>query len=316
MAFCGYCGKKLEEGQTCDCPEAVAERTNSFANTENVNQETNPVNNQNQPGINPVNNQNQSQINPVNNQTQQGANQGNTPNLSGVNQNNVQFEQMKEKSGAFLKDTLEAWLSIVKAPVTAGQEFVQSKKLQAGIGLIVFQAILTGIFGILLCSTINDVIGIGSSLFGSSDSSSINLFLAFLLSVIGSLAFTAARVGLILGGVKIFKGTAEWQDLACLCGVRAVGISLMQIISIIMYFINKAYGVEIFVFGCVLGLIFILPGMLECTGVNKDKGIYMILIVSVLSLLVLYILYKIGIPMYLPSDLKKGFDLKDIYRYL
>lgn len=292
MAFCMYCGKKLEEGETCDCPEAIAENgTNSSVNQENANQEEGQ-------NISAVNNQNQSETNQTYN-----------------NQNNVQFEQMKQKSSAFLKDAFQSWLSIVKAPATVGNEFVQSKQMQVGIGLIAFQAILTGIFGILICSMVNDIIGIGSSLFGASDGNSINLFLAFLLSVIGSLVFTAARVGLLYGGVKVFKGTADWQDLVCVCGVRAVGISLMQLAGIVIYFINHSYGVEIFALACVLGLIFMLPSVLECTGVTKDKAIYMILAVSVLSIIVLYILYKIGIPMYLPGDMKKGFKITNIFSY-
>lgn len=294
MAFCMYCGKQLEDGKTCDCPESVAEKKGG------VSTGVNDINNATLPKV-------EGNANQMNNQSQQGINPT-------YNKGNEQFEQMKQKSGAFLKDALEAWISILKAPVTAGKQIIELNKYQTGIGLIVFQALLTGIFGILLCSTVNDVLSIGSYL-GTSDIS-INLFSAFLLTVIGSLLMSAARVGLLLGGAKLFKGTENWHNLVCICGVRAVGVSIVQLVSIVVYFINPAYGILFFVFSSVIGLIFSLPRILEYTGVSEDKGIYMVIGVIILLFIVLYILYKIGLPMYVPKELKKNLDgISDILRY-
>ncbi|MDE7422678.1 MAG: YIP1 family protein [Lachnospiraceae bacterium] len=292
MAFCMYCGKQIEEGGTCNCPESLAEKgTDTSIGMSDMNMATSMESSQN---LNQMNNPNQPGMNPM------------------YSNNNVQFEQMKQKSGAFLKDAFESWISILKAPVTAGKQMVEVKKIQSGIGLIVFQALLTGIFGILLCSAANDVLSIGS--YFHSSGVSINLFLAFLLTVIGSLLMSAARVGLLFGGVKIFKGTADWQNLVCICGVRAVGVSLIQFVSIVVYFLNPFYGIMFFAFASVAGFIFALPCILEYTGVSMDKSVYMMIAITILSFVVLYILYQIGLPMYVPKGMKAGFDnLLDIF---
>lgn len=242
-------------------------------------------------------------------------NNHNQPERNGMySNNNVQFEQIKQKSSVLIKDVFETWVSILKAPVTAGKQMVQAKKFQAGIGLLVVQAVLTGIFGILLCSGLNDILAIGSY-FRSSDIS-INLFLAFLLTVIGSLLMSAARVGLLLGGIKIFKGTADWQDLICICGVRAVGVSLIQLVSIVVYFLNPFYGIEFFAFASVVGVIFSVPCILESIGVSVDKSIYLITVITILLIIILYVLYQIGLPMYVPKEEKDSFEnVSDIFRY-
>ncbi|MCI8408063.1 MAG: YIP1 family protein [Lachnospiraceae bacterium] len=294
MAFCMYCGKQIEEGETCNCPESLARKaTDTPTGMNDMNTTTSVEGLQN---LNQMNGQNQPEMNPM------------------YSNNHAQFEQIKQKSGALVKDVFASWISILKAPITAGKQMVQAKKFQTGIGLLVLQALLTGIFGILLCSGVNDILSFGSY-FHSSDIS-INLFLAFLLTVIGSLLMSAARVGLLFGGIKIFKGTADWQNLVCICGVRAVGVSLVQIVSIVLYFLNPFYGVMFFVFASATGVIFSLPCILECTGVSNDKSIYMMIAIAILLLVVLYILYQIGLPMYVPKGMKDGFNnISDIFRY-
>lgn len=294
MAFCMYCGKQIEEGGTCNCPASLANKTTDIPM--GMNDMDNIVSRDDLQNFNQMNSQNQPEMNSM------------------YSNNNAQFEQIKQKSGALIKDAFETWISILKAPVTAGKQMVRAKKFQVGIGLLVVQAVLTGIFGILLCSGVNDILSIGS--YFRFSNISINLFLAFLLTVIGSLLMSAARVGLLLGGIKIFKGTADWQNLVCICGVRAVGVSLIQLVSIVVYLLNPFYGIVFFVFASVVGVIFSLPCILECTGVSKDKSIYMIIVIAILLIVVLYILYQIGLPMYVPKGIKDSFNnISDILRY-
>lgn len=294
MAFCMYCGRQIEEGETCNCPESLAKKTTDIPL--GMNGMDNTISEDGLQNFTQMNNHNQ-------------------PERNGMySNNNVQFEQIKQKSSVLIKDVFEAWGSILKAPVTEGKQMVQAKKFQAGIGLLVVQAVLTGIFGILLCSGLNDILAIGSY-FRFSDIS-INLFLAFLLSVIGSLLMSAARVGLLLGGIKIFKGTADWQDLVCICGVRAVGVSLIQLVSIVVYFLNPFYGIEFFAFASVVGVIFSVPCILESIGVSVDKSIYLITVITILLIIILYVLYQIGLPMYVPKEEKDSFEnVSDIFRY-
>lgn len=288
MAFCMYCGKQLEEGQQCNCLEASGQAENPVTENRIVNERRN--------------------ISQMNLQHQQGMNMS-------YSQNNVEFEQVKEKSGAFFQELYEVWVSIVKSPVAAGNRFVQSNYYQTGIGLIVIQAILTGIFGVFICSTINKLMKIGSYM--SSDSAiSINLVLAFILTAIGSILLSAARTGLLFGSIKISKRIADWKRAICVCGVRAVGVNLIQVVSIVVYLMNPFWGISFFAFSWAAGLIFMIPSILGCMRESEDKGIYIITGVTILCLIILGMLYKIGVPIYVPSELKDGVEgVSDVLKY-
>lgn len=273
-----YCGKQLEEGTQCGCLGMSGQVGNPMTGNQIANGEWN--------------------MNQMNTQYQQ--------------RMNVQYQQKmnphhQQKSGS------GAWISIVKSPVAAGNSFVQSSRYQAGIGLIVLQAVLTGIFGVSICYTINKEMNMGIMELGSffSDSAmSIDLFLAFVLTFSGSILLSIVRTGLLLGGIKISTGRADWKRVVCVCGVRAVGVNLVQVLSIVAVWKNLYLGI-LFAFSWIVGLIFMIPSILECVENFRNKSIYIIILVTILCLIALVILYDIGIPMYIPrglKDLEDGFD--------
>ncbi|MCR4802251.1 MAG: DUF4175 domain-containing protein [Lachnospiraceae bacterium] len=347
MSFCMYCGKQLGEGEQCNCPGALAEAAgnNAFNAQPEANQgqpmmnfgqpmidqaqpmmdQAQPMMNQAQPMMNqaqpmmdqvqpmmdqvqpmmnqgqPMMNQGQPMMNqgqPMMNQGQPMMNQGQPMMNQMYGQNNMQFEQMKQKSKTFL--------DILKAPFTAGTTFINESNHVTSIGFVVLQAILVAIYACILCSSANKLLSISSFLYSAD--TSINYVSAFTLTLLGSLIMTAARTGALTIGTSILKGNADWKKCLCICGVRATCVSVLLAVSIIVTLMNSSYGSIVFIFSSIAGMAFSLPHVIESLGLSKDKAIYLSIVVAFVLLIVMYIVFKIGLPLYLPKDLREGFN--------
>lgn len=321
MAFCMYCGKQLKEGENCTCPESMAEATKTSAlhtQAEEKQEQANinlknpilskeePVMEQEQPvmeQVQPMMQQGQAMMN----QSQPMMQQGQAMNNQMQWQSNMQFEQMKQKSGVFLSDTLKAFFAILKSPVTAGTTFVKEGNYITSIGLVVLQALFTAFYGCIVCSYVNKIFRIGYF----SDAASIHLFLAFLLTFIGSCIMSAARTGLLTLGTMICKGNTDWKKNLCLCGARATIVSAFIVISMIITILNPGYGFLVFLISSIAGMAFALPLVTESLGVDKDKTVYLNIAVICILLLVMYLVLKVGLPLYLPKKLREdGYSLR------
>lgn len=328
MAFCMYCGKQLKEGENCTCPESMAESTKTSAlhtqaeekqeqaninlkkpilsKEEPVMEQVQSLMQQEQPvmeQVQPMMQQGQAMMN----QSQPMMQQGQAMNNQMQWQSNMQFEQMKQKSGVFLSDTLKAFFAILKSPVTAGTTFVKEGNYITSIGLVVLQALFTAFYGCIVCSYVNKIFRIGYF----SDAASIHLFLAFLLTFIGSCIMSAARTGLLTLGTMICKGNTDWKKNLCLCGARATIVSAFIVISMIITILNPGYGFLVFLISSIAGMAFALPLVTESLGVDKDKTVYLNIAVICILLLVMYLVLKVGLPLYLPKELREdGYSLR------
>ena len=302
-----YCGKQLKEGENCTCPESMAESTKTSALHTQAEEKQEQANiNLKKPILSkeePVMEQEQ----PVMEQVQPMMQQGQAMNNQMQGQSNMQFEQMKQKSGVFLSDTLKAFFAILKSPVTAGTTFVKEGNYITSIGLVVLQALFTAFYGCIVCSYVNKIFRIGYF----SDAASIHLFLAFLLTFIGSCIMSAARTGLLTLGTMICKGNADWKKNLCLCGARATIVSAFIVISMIITILNPGYGFLVFLISSIAGMAFALPLVTESLGVDKDKTVYLNIAVICILLLVMYLVLKVGLPLYLPKELREdGYSLR------
>lgn len=270
MAFCVYCGKQLEEGEICNC------QSNGTAAGNQQSVEQNQQNN------------GQYQAPQVNYQEYQ-----------------AKFNQAKEVSGMYLQRLWAALLGILKSPSEEGKRFAASGDKKLAIGFFALQAILSGIFSMIICSKLNG----GMTAFGEVDKEYLfSLPKALLLTIIGSMILSFVTAGLLYAGVKIFKGTTTFWNMSCVVAVRSVGISIIVLLSIIVTLLNVSWGIVIFVFAALAGLVFLVPVVQGGATLDENKQVYMIGLIVILSLIVFCILFKVGGPMYVPSGLKDSYS--------
>ena len=360
MAFCMYCGKKLEDGEVCNCNEAQAveenivdvqpedvtvipsmeeEQTNQGMSFEQVQQgyQDTPVQQEYPQQVQPQqmyqqdmqsqpmyqqNPQQDMQSQPMYQQSfQQQGYQQNPQMQQGYQQNSQQFNEMKEKSSMYLKELLNSWICILKQPVSLGRQFVTNGSHGIAIGLIVIQAILTAIFGCILAGKFNGAIKSAvASTVGSyvselgSYASELNKYLCslptvFIISIVVSLISSFALAGLLLAGMKICKGqNTNYRNMLCAVGVRAVGISILQVVTLLMCLFSIVWAIIFFVVADVVGLLFLVPVVSAGSGMDENKLGYMIFVVLIAFSLVTGILAKVAGPMYIPSEYKQHMD--------
>ena len=287
MAFCIYCGKKLEEGEVCDCRKKT-EITGNQAAEANLSQE------------------------------QQAAVQDGTP--SGVQpdiqyqgqpsqQYQIQTKQAVEKSSAYLRQLSNSLLGIIKKPAEEGKKFVASGDKKLAIGFLVIQALLSGIFVMLLCNKVNNVARAAGSIVRDIESKYLfSLPKVLMITLIGSLILSFAMAVLLLAGVKLLKGNTTFWHMACVAAVRSIGKSIFILLAVVMSFLNVAWGIGSFVLSALIGWLFMIPVIQSGATLNENKQVYMVGAVIILSFVAFYVLATVGFPMYIPDSLKGDFQ--------
>lgn len=302
MAFCMFCGRKLEEGEICNCQSNVAEQS-QIQNEEHSSGEQQQFDGNQQMNMQ----YNGQQMNQPNNGPQM-----NQPyNGQQINQQQYQerFNQAKEVSGAYLQKLSGALIGILKKPSEEGKRFVASEDRKLSCGFLVMQAILSSIFFLIVFRKINSVVKTAGSYLGDIDGKYlINMPKAFVLTVIGSILLSLAIAALLYLGVKIMKGTATFWNMLCAVAVRSVGTSLFVLAGILVAFLNLTWGIVIFILSALVGLIFMIVAFQGGEMADQNKQVYIICGVAILSIVIFVILCRIGIPMYIPSGLKDGYE--------
>lgn len=306
MAFCMYCGKQLEDGEICSC-QSVG---NSMETPTEIPAEIPTENPIETAGVQLEKQQPFGQAN-----MQQGTQQSFNPQgvqFAGqqINQQQYQekFNQAKEVSGAYLQQLWGALFGMLKKPVEEGKRFAALGDKKLAIGFFAIQAILSGIFSMVIFGKVNAVEKAASSFMGKVDSKYLfSLPKALLLTIIGSMILSFVVAGLLYVGVKILKGDTTFWKMACVAAVGSVGISIFLLLSIIVTFLNVTWGISIFALSSLVGLIFMIPVIQSAAALSENAQVYMISAVAILSIVAYFILFKIGMPMYVPAGLKDSY---------
>ena len=239
--------------------------------------------------------------------------QNGMPNMGYSNQangtNNQQFDRAKQVSTAYFKQLADTWLGILKRPFSEGEKFAKSQNMSVAIGLLVIQALLTGLFGLVLGSKYNSILQLGRYYGGGA----ANLPLIFICCLFGSLVFSAAMAGLLFVGSLIVKSKTNFMGMLCVVGARAVVIHLVQILAIVVALISVPWGIAVFSFSFVAGMFVVTPVVYEQMEVQSEAKPYVMMAVTLICFIVLYVLvFKIGMNMFIrdivPSALNGIFD--------
>ncbi len=294
MAFCIYCGKKLEEGEICNCQSAQdnqavqGDQEVHSAQNSSMGEAPQPAGGQ------------------MTGQAQEGVNQAQQINLQ---QYQDSFNQAKRVSGAYLKRLLGVFIGVLRNPVQSGKEFVATGDAKLGVGFWAVQAIVSGIFALIICSKVNSIGKVATSaLSRMKDEEAQNILSypkAFLLTIIGSLIISLAIAILLYLGAKLFQGKTTFGHVICIVSVRSVEVSVLLALSIVVLCLNVVWGFVIFILSWLVGLVFMIPVIEAGVEFNTDRLPYMVAIVAILSLVVIFAWMKFSLPLYVPSELKE-----------
>lgn len=272
MAFCAYCGKQVPDGQVCDCEGSRAAQgaggwqSQQGMSMGNINQ---------QPQMNPNMNY-QAQMNQqvmYQEQARQAAAQA-TQSAS----------QAASQAGNILNETFGHFLLILKAPSTAGSNFVAAASMKASCAMVLIQAIVAGLFSLLIANKINDLAESTMSwLGGNSKVDLISSAKAFFITMLMSIAFALLFALLSWGVAGLSKAKTNFNQMFAVSGARAAFLIPVTIISIVVFLINPVMGIAAFFIG---GMFFSMASQMESMhgvmGMNHNTKTYLVVIMTII----------------------------------
>lgn len=264
--FCTKCGKPLEEGEVCSCTQ----QAEPVQQTETA-QQTETVQQAAQPVGSASNNQ----------QTQQA--------VAGI-----------------LGRTFGGFLNVVRHPVTEGRDMILRGDSIAAIILMVLQAIVTTIFGVIAAkevySAFNMLTGSWGSIFGSySDEIHMPYFKIILGTLLISIVLSFVLALLLFLGNLIIRNTLSFQQMLGAVAIRSCMTIITSVIAIIVFFINPGVGMLLFITGTVWGFFVILLAMPLANEKMRNKlPLMMFLVFLIFAGVTLFSMGK-GAGLYVPS---------------
>ena len=275
MAFCAYCGKQVPDGQLCDCAESrAAQGAGGWQPQQGM-----PMGNINQqpqmnPGMDYQAQRNQQVM--YQEQARQAAAQA-TQSAS----------QAASQAGNILNETFGHFLLILKAPSTAGSNFVAAASMKASCAMVLIQAIVAGLFSLIIANKINGLAGSAMGwLGGMSKNTKVDLLSpakAFFITMLMSIIFALLFALLSWGVAGLSKAKTNFNQMFAVSGVRAAFLIPVAIISIVVFLINPVMGIGAFFIG---GMFFSMASQMESMhgvmGMDHNTKTYLVVIMMII----------------------------------
>jgi hypothetical protein len=314
MAFCRYCGKALNEGEVCNCEGAQRAAQQVQSQAQPVNFEAQSMPQMNQAQYNGTQNMNQAQYNGAQNMNQA------QYNGTQANQGMPQFnsEQMQQKANEYMQQGKavagSAWknlLNIFKAPASGGREYVNQADMVISLVLIAVQAVIAGIFGMILSIKVNSLISSAFLGYNVGSGYKFSVVKGLFLTIIFSLIISAVFAVLVLAGGKIAKADMNMKKALAVTSIRSAAVLPFMAAGCILTLLNVAVGACVFYLGGVFVTFFVYAAL---TGiVSENKLPYVLAAIMVVFAIATSFIMGSACSMYLPKNFK---SISSILKYL
>ena len=264
-SFCKYCGKALQDGEICTCPQAQAEAAQQY---QNQSQQPPPGGYPPppppgyQPPPPPPPGGYQTPPPPGGYQPQQSA--GPNPFVLGLKR---------------IPPFLQAYL---KAPVTTVRSLVSAKDIIVSCVLLVVQAIISGllVFSFLYSSVAAAFSSIGLSgsyMRGMTPPFFQSFFIGFLIALVS----VAVYVVVVFGVSKILGSKASFVEALVAAGGHSVFVTALLLLSFITFFITIWVGAIFFAIAMLVWVMLTVPTVQSITPNPKEGTLWILSIVGV-----------------------------------
>ncbi len=262
MAFCKYCGSELQDGQLCGCDKAVASREVKEAPAQEKTAEAVAA----------------------------------TTAAAPVAANAQGAAVVQEVKNVALK-TVGNIVNLIKAPVTAGAEFIKKADAKEAVTLVVLQAICAAIFACVLVGLYNKGLGDYEYVLDMKFSGVKIFVFTVLFSLITSLVLAACNFVFF----KLCKVAADWMMAVKVLAVRAAVLAPALLVAVVLFAMNEGMGIVFYMATVLLTAVLLYTGLSAVEGVGKNKAVYAAFIITIISVVVIWILANKGFGLYAPE---------------
>ena len=259
--FCKYCGKALQDGEICTCPQAQAEAAQQY---------------QGQPP----------QQDPQGYQPQEGPFQGYQPQQPPQGPQGYQPSYQPQPAAPSpvavgLKKIPDFLKSYIQAPVSAVQSLVNAKDVVVAGALLVVQVIVCGLLLISILSSMVEssgsvvagllalvMINVDSSMYFAGDP---NLAIGMLMGMLMALIAVAIYVVVIFAAAKISGSQITITDAVVAAGGHSLCVTALLLLSFIAFFIMFDLGAILFAAAMLFWIVLTGPAIQSIASPNATK---------------------------------------------
>lgn len=249
---------------------------------------------------------------------------------------NTELEVIPENSDIKSR-TKEFWAlfkAFIKSPVSVGAQIVNGCDFKNALVMISAQSILLALLVISLAGKFNSAIKNAISLAGSyadaveAQVSGIffSLPTVFIITAISSFAIASLLALFLMLFIKLFKGNTTYQYMFCVSSVNSLVlipfilcgllVSLIMPLNVNISSLSDLSGlitpfvlpVGIAAVGITLGNYIMLNILYAGSDVNNEFSPYVMFLTGIAMAVAFIIIFKIAMPMCLPSYIKAGAD--------
>ena len=185
---------------------------------------------------------------------------------------------MQEVKNVALK-TIGNIVNLIKAPVTAGAEFMKKADAKEAVTLVVLQAICAAVFACMLVGLYNKSFG-DAEYYAEMKFSGVKIFVfTVLFSLITSLVLAACNFVFF----KICKVAADWMMAVKILAVRAAVLAPALLVAVLLFAMNEGIGVVFYMATALLTAVLLYTGLSAVEGVGKNKAVYAAFIITSVS---------------------------------
>lgn len=287
--FCKYCGKALQDGEICSCPQAQAEAAQQY---------------QNQQPQQPPQGYQPPQQPPQGYQLPQQPPQGYQPPPQGYQpqqpqqgyqppqgyQQPPQGYQPQQPAGPnpfviALQKVLPYLKSYVKSPVDTAQNLMAQKDLNFVGVLLGIQAIAVGLvlFGILqgLCNTINMLSGLGGVTFGAS------IPMSLIFGILAGIGAMLVYIVVVFAMAKIVGSGCTFVDALIASAAHVPFVCVLLLVSFLLLLLFMPLGLILFMTAMLSWMVLTVPVLQSLVSDTVKGKFWICAIVGVLAALLI-----------------------------
>ncbi len=290
--FCTKCGRSLQENEVCNCQNEQKEVTQQMPNPEAAMTPTEDV--------------------------QQEEKQQENPQYHPVDENSQQYNTaaIKEVAKGLLKQVFRMLLGFIKTPVTAGKKFILESDLKVAGIIVILQAILSGVFALVVCekidssiSSIKAAMGLIGSLASITDVLKMPYARIFIITVLASVTLSCFLAGMFWQGHKMIKCPVKYSQMLSAVAIRSSLLIPTIVASAIVFELKNSLGIFLFFALSVWGTTTMIIAMSSCVNdAVKDKFASMASIVLLIFFIVTIIVISRLWTFYLPDMVRTAMD--------
>lgn len=322
MAFCKYCGTKLEDGKTCTCAAAVAaaktvaekasavETTVADTPATEITEET--------PVAETSVAENTAEA-PAEETAVAEAPVAKTPATTGTAVQPATTITLPKINvdKEMVQGVLNQYISIMKAPATGSAEFINGKNTISAAIIIAIQALLSGIIACFYIGAVNKTLKAAGGGFINLEKYKFSGFKGLLLSIILSVLFAAIFAGIMFCIAKILKLSMDIKEALEVTAVRASYLIPVTVLAILLSIVNIQTSILVYVTGSIFALGFVLAAMMKKYPEKSDLLVYLVTVAVFVFVIVMALIMSKACNLYVPGSLKKDMgDLSSIMNYI